>query len=92
MFLYWHKHLNLIIGLFSIFLFLGTTSDVLADDNSRSDVSQTTAPKVLNHSNYGFIVASDLKINVDVVLKPRNEAALENYIDSTVTPGSQQYH
>lgn len=89
---YWHKQLNLIIGLFSIFLIFGTTSDVLADDNSRSDVSQTTAPKVLNHSNYGSKVASDLKINVDVVLKPKNEAALENYIDSTVTPGSQQYH
>ncbi len=80
-----------LLGLVLTALALSVTPTVFADD-SRSAVPQTTAAKVLTQSSYGSALGDDSKVNVDIVLKPKNESGLESYIDSTVTPGSSNYH
>ncbi|WP_257609654.1 protease pro-enzyme activation domain-containing protein, partial [Oenococcus oeni] len=75
---------------FGLLLFFAKNQLVFASSD-RGSVSQTVTSKVLNQATYGSQVSGDTQETVDIILKPQNGSALENYVYNTVTPGSSQY-
>nr|WP_239541349.1 protease pro-enzyme activation domain-containing protein [Pullulanibacillus pueri] len=55
-------------------------------------IPQGTGSAVLDQANYFDDVDPSTKVTVDIVMKVQNQAELQRYINSTVTPGSRNYH
>jgi hypothetical protein len=86
---------SIVLGTVAVSTLVAGVTPAIAATPSPAAISLTAVgdtPRVPNNATPASPLALNQQVSFDVVLKPRNPAALNSFVQAVSTPGSPQYH